>query len=408
MTQAIRAAVRGIVSVRADADPIKLVQDIKANIEAFKTARDEADKAIKAAVEATGADVKKALEAANKAAADVKAVSDRLVEAEQKLVENVMKSKAAPKSLGALVVASDAYKQFSQGMTSRMRVEANTIVGGSGSPTENDDTIVPAHRLPGIVPGAFRMLRVRDIIPAGSTSSNMIEYTRESSFTNDAAETAEREQKPESDLEFELATAPVRTVAHFIKASKQVLDDAPMLQSYIDTRMRYGVELRIDGQLLNGDGTAPNISGITDSGNHTAFTPTTGDTALDSLNRAKYLVEAADYAPTAIVMNPADWGEIERLKGTDDHYVVGNPLSVVGPVLWGLPVVVTNTMTSGKLLVAAFNIAAQVFNRQGVVVEMFAQDDTNVQKNLLTIRAEARLALAIYRSASVYYGDLTV
>jgi HK97 family phage major capsid protein len=168
------------------------------------------------------------------------------------------------------------------------------------------------------------------------------------------------------------------------------------------------VELRIDSQLVAGNGTAPNISGMTDSGNYTAFTPETGDTALDSLNRAKYLVEAADYAANAIIMNPADWGDIERLKGNDDHYIVGNPHSAIGPVLWGLPVVVTNSMTENKLLVGAFNIAYQVFNRQGVVVEIFAQDDTNVQKNLLTIRAEARLALATYRPTSVRFGNLTV
>jgi HK97 family phage major capsid protein len=407
-TKPIAANVRGIFSVRADADPIKLVQEIKASIEDFKAARKVADDAIKAAMDATGADVKKAIHAAEASAKEVKAVSDRLVEAEQKLVDNVMKAKAPEKSLGAIVVASDAYKQFAQGMSSRMRVEANTIIGETGSPGQPSDTLVPADRLPGIIPGAFRALRIRDLIPSGTTSSNSIEYTRESTFTNNAAETQEAATKPESALDFEMATAPVRTIAHWIKASKQVLEDAPMLQSYIDTRMRYGVELRIDTQLLNGNGSGSNISGITDSGNYTTFTPTTGETALDSLNRAKYIVEEADYSATGIVLDPATWGAIERLKGSDLRYVVGNPYGAIGPTLWGLPVVVTNAMTADKLLVAAFNISHQVFNRSGVVVEMFAQDDTNVQKNLLTIRAEARLALAIYRTASVLYGNLTI
>lgn len=402
-------AAGGLIHVRADTtDPTKLVLEIKESIEQFKAARVTADEAIKAAVAATGTDVKAALQKAEAAAVEVKKLADRLVEAEQKLVENVMRAKAPEKSLGAIVVASQAYKDFSQGMTGRMRVEANTIIGETGSPGQPSDTLVPADRQPGIIPGTFRALRVRDLIPSGNTSSNMVEYTKENTFTNNAAETQEAASKPQSDLTFTLASAPVRTVAHFIKASKQVLEDAPMLQSYIDTRMRYGVELRIDTQLLTGDGSGSNISGITDSGNYTAFTPTTGDTALDSLNRAKYLVEEADYAATGIVMDPATWGGIERLKDSQARYIVGNPYSAIGPTLWGLPVVVTNAMTASKLLVGAFNIAHQVFNRSGVVVEMFAQDDTNVQKNLLTIRAEARLALAIYRPASVYYGNLTI
>jgi HK97 family phage major capsid protein len=205
---------------------------------------------------------------------------------------------------------------------------------------------------------------------------------------------------------FELASAPVRTIAHWLKLSTQVLDDAPALASYIDTRLRYGVELRIDQQLLNGNGTGQNISGMTDSGNFTAFTPTPGETALDSINRAIYAVYAADYAPTAMIMNPADWGAIERIKGNDEHYIIGNPQGTIGRVLWGLPVVVSNTMTSGKFLLGAMPIAYQVWNRQGTVVEMYAQDEDNVQRNLVTVRAESRLALAVYRPISVQYGDL--
>jgi HK97 family phage major capsid protein len=180
------------------------------------------------------------------------------------------------------------------------------------------------------------------------------------------------------------------------------MDDAPALASYVDTRLRYGVEQRIDAQLLNGNGTGQNISGMTNSGNYTAFTPESGDNAIDSINRAIYEVIGADYAPTAIMMNPKDWGAIERTK-INDSYVFGSPGLAVGPVLWGLPVVVTNAMTEG-----AMDVAYQVWNRQGTIVEMSESDDTNFQKNLVTVRAESRLALAVYRPASVQYGDLTL
>jgi len=246
------------------------------------------------------------------------------------------------------------------------------------------------------------------MVAHGTTTSNAIEFTRELAYTNDAAEVAEGAQKPESDLTFELVSTPVRTIAHFIKVSKQVLDDAPALAAYIDTRLRHGTEQRYDAQLLNGDGVGQNISGMTDTGNYTAFTPLTGETALDSINRAIYEVIAADYSATGIILNPADWGAIERLKDTTNSYIIGNPQGYVGPVLWGLPVTVTNAMTAGKFLVAAFDIAYMAWDRQGTVVEMFEQDDVNVQKNLVTIRSEKRGALASYRPVSASYGSLTL
>ena len=365
-------------------------------------------KEIEASLSANHTDAKAAIESAEKAAKEIEVIGKRVLELEQKTAEGVMRGKESPKTLGQLLLASDAFKSFQAGSTSKVRVELkNTITGQEGSPPANVDTIVDSQRLVGIVPGAFRTLRVRDILPSGTTSSNLVEYTRELAFTNNAAERNEGVAKPESSLTFELVQAPVKTVAHFLKLSKQVMDDAPALQSYVDNRLRYGVELRIDNQLLNGNGTNPNISGMTDSGNFTAFTPESGDTAIDSINRAIYDVANADYAATAIVLNPADWGAIERIKGDDEHYVFGNPGMVMGPTLWGLPVVVTNNMTPGKFMVGAMDIAYQVWNRQGVTVEMSESDSDNFQKNLVTVRAEARLALAVYRPASVYYGDLT-
>jgi HK97 family phage major capsid protein len=364
-------------------------------------------KEIEAALSATGTDAKAAVESAEKAAKEIEVIGKRVLELEQKTSDDVVRGKESPKTLGQLLLASDAFKSFQAGTASKVRVELkNTIIGQEGSPLENSNTIVPSQRLAGIVPGAFRSLRVRDVLPSGTTSSNLVEYTRELAFTNGAAERNEGVQKPEAGLTFELVQAPVKTVAHFLKLSKQVMDDAPALQSYVDNRLRYGVELRIDNQLLNGNGTNPNISGMTDSGNFTAFTPESGDTPIDSINRAIYEVAGADYQATAIILNPADWGAIERVKGDDGHYVFGNPGMLMGPTLWGLPVVVTNNMTPGKFMVGAMDIAYQVWNRQGVTVEMSESDGDNFQKNLVTVRAEARLALAVYRPASVFYGDL--
>ncbi len=373
-------------------------------VEAIEKKQSEIDAMLKSA----GAESKSAVEAAEKAAKELKAMGDRLLEIEQKQAEGIKKGYEMPKSLGESFATSEEFKAFAEGRTSKARLEIkNTITGQSGSPAANSDTIVAPQRQVGIVAGAFRTLRIRDVMPSGTTSSNLVEYTRELAFTNNAAEAAEAATKAESALTFELVSAPVKTIAHWLKLSKQVMDDAPALASYVDTRLRYGVDLRIDQQLLNGNGSGQNIGGLAKAGNHTAFTPSSGDNAIDSINRAIYAVAAADYNATAIILNPADWGAIERTKTTDEAYVFGAPQRLA-PTLWGLPVVATNTMTAGKFMVGAFDMAAQVWNRQGTTVEMSEADDTNFQKNLVTVRAEARLALAIYRPVSIQYGNLTV
>lgn len=349
-----------------------------------------------------------ALKAVEDLAQKMQGSANALIEMEQKLAQKVVEGKTPVDTLGQTVIKSDAWKNFASGKTNRCTVQANTITGQEGSPPANSGTIVAPDRLSGIVPGAFRLLRIKDALPQGNTTSNNVQYVRELAFTNNAAETAEAAQKPQSALTFELVNNPVVTIAHFIKVSKQVLDDAPMLASYIDVRLRYGADYRLDSQLLNGDGTGQNLHGMTMSGNYTDFTPVTGDTALDSINRAIYLVYAADYAPTAVIMNPADWGAIERLKDSQQRYIIGAPQSALSPVIWGLPVVVSNAMTAGKFLVGATDIAYQVWNRQGTTVELFTQDENNAQLNLVTVRAENRAALASYRPASVRYGNLTL
>ena len=395
-------------------DPKELAQAFAA----FKTAQEQATASIKALAEQVEKGSKDGIAAATakaeKIAADVQALADRLVAAEQKMVAKIMAGQEAPASIGVFVTMSEEFKAFSSGAQSKMRINvkdgfrprANTVTGQSGSPAANSDTVVRSDRMPGIVPGAFRALRVRDVIPAGQTGSNLVEFTRELAFTNDAAETAEGASRPESDVTFELSNAPVVTIAHWIKLSKQVLSDAPALAAYIDNRLRYGVELRIDSQIINGLGTSQALKGLSHDDNMTAFTPTSGDTAIDSVSRAKEQLAVADYPADAVILNTQDWGAIERLKDGNEKYLVGNPFGAIVPTLWGLPVVVTNSITQGKILIGAFNVGAMLFEREGVTVEM-NMDGNDFTKGLVTVQGEARLALAGLRPASILYGNLT-
>lgn len=386
---------------------------------------------LQAAVKQHSDEVQEYGKATEAARAEVKSLSEEfksLIEEKEGLSERVkgLEQQAAEgfrgtgverqKGWGETFVESDAFKSMHDGAGRHAKVDVkNTILGEGGSPQNPEDTLVPQDRLPGIVPGAFRALSVLDFVPMGATASNQIEYTREASWTNNAAETAEGGSKPQSDLTFELISDPVRTIAHWLKVSKQVMDDAPALSSYIDRRLRHGVRQKLQRQILRGNGTAPNITGLDQTGRHTDFTPSSGDNQFDSINRAKYAVIGADYQPNFIMLNPADWGAMERLKvgSSDDRYLAGSANAALSyiqnglvPLIWGLPVVASNDVESGKFFLGDSN-AMQLFMRQGATVEMFEQDDTNVQSNLITIRAELRAALAVFTPAAIRYGDLT-
>lgn len=393
----------------------KALGDWSTEFKAFRAASDEALTAVKATLTTQGADLAAAIASANAAVEKVNGLAANLTEIEQKVVDKLAGGDYVPAaSVGAIVVASAEYKALgltagqTPGAGFKLRVEANTITGQGGSPVENVDTLVQTDRRGGIIPGAFRMLRVRDLIPTVPTNSNAWQFVRELLFTNSAAEVAEGAAKAESTLTFEDATVNIRTIAHFIKASNQILADAPALRSYIDTRLRYGVELREETQIIAGNGSGQNISGMTASGNYTAFTPTTGDNAIDSVNRAKYAILGADYVPTGFIMNPSNWGAIERLKdGVNGGYLVGNPFGSIIPTLWGLPGAITNSMTANKLFVADFATSYEYVERQSTVVDVgYVNEDFT--KNLVTIRAEKRGALATIRPASTRYGNLTV
>jgi HK97 family phage major capsid protein len=339
------------------------------------------------------------------------ALSAKFQEFEQNAMTSMKGGGEREPTWGQKLVDSESFKAMVEGSKhARVNVK-NTIIGEVGSPQDPVDTLTPADRLPGIVPGAFRQLSVLDVVPMGTTNSNAVEYTRESSWTNDAAETAENSAKPESDLTFELVSDPVRTIAHWIKASRQVLDDAPALESYIDRRLRHGLRQRLESQILTGNGTSPNIEGLTATGRHTDFTAASGANRLDSLNRAKYDVIGADFVATHYFVNPADWSEIELLKaGSGNEYAAANGNAVgyiangLQPLAWGLPVIANNNVSSGEFFCVDIN-SMMLMMRQGAVVEMFEQDDTNVQSNLVTIRAELRAALAVFQPTAIRYGS---
>ncbi|WP_349934719.1 phage major capsid protein [Acetobacter sp. A11-2] len=348
---------------------------------------------------------------ADKALTALTDISARVTDLEQKASRRSGgNQQPEAKSVGQYVIDSEEVKSILQengAWTGRARIElkniTSAVAGTSGT------GLVVADRVAGVVAPPQRKLVVRDLLMPGNTSSNAIDYVKETGFTNNAAEVAENPgvAKPKSDITFDLENLPVRTIAHFVLASVQVLADAPMLSSYINGRLIYGLKLREDNQLLNGDGTGVNLKGLMVQA--TGYAQPSGvkvenATMIDTLRLAMLQATLAEYPATGHVLNPTDWASIELTKDAQSRYVFANPVGLASPTLWGLPVAESLSMAAGNFLTGALQYAAQVFDREEAAVAISTEDSDNFQKNMVTIRAEERLALAVYRPEALIKG----
>ena len=357
-----------------------------------------------AAVKSVENETKSAME---KLAAKAGELTDKCLELERKMTAGNENGQQAQQSFGEQFVKSDAFQAMASGRSKFARMEFKTAIINA---TGQNQPLVASDRIPGIIANPDRVLTIRDVLPTGRTSSNLVEFTKENVFTNNAgaqyaSPARENVTKPESGITFTLASAPVVTLAHFIPVSRQVLDDAPQLQSYVNSRLTFGLKLEEEDQLLNGSGTSGNLSGILTSGNFVAYDrAVSGDTRLDTIRRAIAQAALSEFTADTVVINPADWEGIELTKGTDGQYVIGNPMDGLAPRIWGKRVVATNSIASGTFLVGAMSMGAQIWDRMDAAVQISYEDGDNFKKNMATLLAEERLALTVYRPAAFVKG----
>lgn len=284
--------------------------------------------------------------------------------------------------------------------------EVKTFNKSLGSDVGSAGALIQPMQVPGIVMPGMRRLVVRDLLSQGRISSNSLEYVREKLFTNNAAPVKEKAQKPESDLTFEKQTTNVITIAHWIQASRQVMDDAAQLQSYLNTRLLYGLALVEENQMLNGDGSADNLTGINQVATAYDITlNTSGDTQADLIAHAIYQVTESEFSASGIILNPRDWHAIALMKDKEGRYLFGGPQAFTSNIMWGLPVVPTKAQAQGEFTVGAFDLASQVWDRMDATIEVSREDRDNFVKNMLTILCEERLALAHYRPQALIKGS---
>lgn len=337
-------------------------------------------------------------------------LQDRLQDIEQKMARRFAANDPTDtKSVGEELSDSEDFKALQTRGRGIARIgrKAVTNITSATTGTGGVGVGIQPTRVPGIVADPERQFVIRDLIMPGRTGSNAVEFVQESGFQNMAAiQATEGAAKAQSDISFALKTTNVVTIAHWFRASKQVLSDIPLLQSYINGRAIYGLKYKEEEQILAGNGVGGNMLGLIPQAS--AFNNAlrkAGDTKIDTLRRAILQVRIAEYRASAIALNPVDWADIELTKDSTGSYIWVNVQEGGAQRLWKLPVVDSNAVPEGEFLVGAMNIAAQIFDREEAAVEVSTEDGDNFRTNMVTIRAEERLAMAVYREESFVHGE---
>lgn len=362
---------------------------------------------IEAKLAAVAADRKASDEARKK---ELAALGDKQLELAKDLAAIEQKLSRGPDApakamtLGDRFISCDGYKAFASGQARSARLslaaqELAAITTPTGVGKQTLPGVYGAPELPTDVEGVFQHIQV---------SGNSIEYLKAKTETNASAFVAEGALKPESGFTFEMATASVRTLAAWVKISRQLADDASAVASYISNRMAYHLRAAIEKQLIAGDGKGQNLSGIFTAGNFTAHGLTdTALTGLDVVRKAAMLVRVAGFTPSVVFLNPADYDALIGEKDKQGRYQFANPVAVNTQTLWGLRPVLSSSIAAGQFLVAD-PAQATVFDRMQAEVMLFEQDSDNVEKNLVTIRAERRLGFGIENTAAFIGGALKI
>jgi HK97 family phage major capsid protein len=334
--------------------------------------------------------------------------------------------RAETRSFGRSIVDSDGYKSMMNGQSKGVVVDvktANTIDEGiipafSGGAGQGGQLVAPQF-LPGIVPLKFQALTIADLLAQGTTDSSSLTYVIEAAFQDLTATVLEKGTKPQLDLTLARRQDNVAKIANVAKVTDEMFQDAGQFEAYLSNRMVFGVKRAEETQLLNGNGTAPNLQGILQrTGLATTVATAAGLTAVKAMegifNQITALRATSFVEPDAIVIHPTDWQTIRLGKDSQGQYYAGGPFTgAYGnggytnvADIWGVKAVITTAIAQGTVLVGGFQESGQVFRRQGITLEMTNSNVDDFVNNLITLRAEERLALGVYRPAG--FGMVTL
>lgn len=333
-------------------------------------------------------------------------VTSKQLEIAQQIAAGLSQPKGKPQSLGQRVAESDRIKAFIESghqTPARITVEnaITTAAGSGGGLIATPEEMEPVRI-------ARRQLRIVDLLQRGTVTTDTVRYRKQTLRTNAAAMIAEQGTIPKSSYGYSKATAPVRKIGHAVDISEETVADAPQLQAEVDGELVYGLELEREAQVLAGDGTGENLSGlITEATSFVAAAGLDDLTRIDRLRLAILQLSLADYICDGFVMNPTDWTAIDLLKDTQGRFIFGNPGMQSQPMLWGKPVVESNTMAVGSWLAGDMDRAATFYERDGIEVLISNEHGTNFLEDMLTMKATQRVALAVKNQPALVTGDFT-
>jgi HK97 family phage major capsid protein len=306
------------------------------------------------------------------------------------------------KSVGEQLVESEGFKALQKGASRSGPVAVKSFRAPQQKTVITGPWSAAPQLLPVVATPGQRRLFVRDLLPQSSTSSNMIEFAREDTITGGAGyQVPEASAKPETSFTYSLQTQPVVQLAHWLGASRQLLDDSLAFSQYIDGRMLYLLKLKEEVELLYGDNSTGHLRGLA-----TAATPFAGTGGLiDSVGQAISALAAVDREADSCVLNVSDWWSARQQKAVGSGiYLLGSPLDGLEPSLWGLRTVATPSVPPGHFLVGQFQIGASLYDRMSATIEVSREHQDFFIKNMVAILCEERLCLIVYRSDAFIYG----
>lgn len=316
--------------------------------------------------------------------------------------------------LGNKLTAREAdlknFKERKKGFGS-IELEAKAVGNLSSASNLTGTYFVAPTVVPGIAIKPYEQIHLRDILPTGNTNSNIVRYVRDNGGEGGVGMVAEGGTKSQIDRDLQIYDAPVRKIATYFRVPEEMIDDIPYLQSFLTQIGLEEVMLLEDTQILYGDGTGQNLSGLFTNATAFAAVPTTevvtAPNNFDVLMAAKTQGRLAKTNPTVALLNPLDFFLMRQKKDTTNNYLFlggGNGIDVNGTLnVAGLRIIDHTSVNQGDFLVFDPRNAA-IFDRVGTSVRFYDQDQDNAIKNLITIVIEKRLALPIFRTDGLIKG----
>lgn len=338
-------------------------------------------------------------------------VNDR-IDASEVAMKKSFESKERANFKGALMgaIKDGALKGLTEGNynAAKFEVKAAGDMNISGNTTGD---VAEIQRVAGIKADALRAEHIRSLLPTGSTNAQTISFVKEANPENGAAAVAEGSTLAQSDIDLVETTVKLEKIGTYLRITEEMMNDIPALTSFLSARIPQRILAAEDNEILNGDGSTPNLDGLFTDG--TAFAAGGFANAIESANEYDALMVAlnqlqlANYKANVILLNPTDLHKIVLLKSTANEYLKNQIYQGLQPSIAGVPIVTNTAVTAGKFLAMDSNRATQLWVRQNLAVEFSKEDSTNFRDGFITVRATERVALSNYEPKAIVQGTFS-